>query len=316
MKTAKRKITAEDLLRFQFLSSPQISPDGGRIVFVKKRAHGVGKYKTDLWLVDVDSEGSEAPLTNVESDSMPRWSPGGTRIGFVRAGKDKDPQIHLIDPDGGEARQLTRFPEGAIRDFAWAPDGRTLAVVYRETIPQLTREARKAREKDGASTPPLIVETPFYREDGDGYFGEARFALYLVDTTTGEHRRIFQAPLGIDGFSWSPDAKELAVVANLDRRAALHPWKSSIYRVDVRNGRTVEVKGLPEGPKANVDWSPDGKLLAYAGRLGQDEMYSPDNAHLWVVDPRGGRPRNLTRNTDHCLMATCISDAGDPAFGA
>ena len=40
---------------------------------------------------------------------------------------------------------------------------------------------RRAREKDGASTPPLIVETPFYREDGDGYFGEARFALYLVE---------------------------------------------------------------------------------------------------------------------------------------
>ena len=311
----KRKIVAEDLTRFHFITSPRISPDGTEVVFVDKRVGEKNRYKTHLWRVSTTSGEEPTLLTNGESDALPRWSPGGTRVAFVRGGKDRDPQIYLIDPNGGEAAQLTRFPEGSIRDLAWSPDGTMLAVVYRETIPQLTREARKEREKDGSSTPPLIVETPTYREDGDGYFGHARFELYIVDTKSGEHRRIFRGPLGIDGFSWSPDSRELAVVANLDRQAAIRPWMSAIYRVQVRSGKVTQLPGLPEGPKAEVHWSPDGRWLAYAGRLGRDEMYSPENAHLWVVDANGGKPRNLSGRTDFCVMATCLSDTAEPAFG-
>lgn len=315
VKNVKRKIKADDLLRFRFITSPRISPDGERVVFANKRVGEKNRYKIDLWTVSATGKAEPTLLTNGESDALPRWSPGGTRISFVRSGKERDPQIYLIDPRGGEAAQLTHFPEGSIRDQSWSPDGTMLAVVFRETIPQLTRAARKEREKEGSSTPPLIVDHPIYREDGDGYFGSARFALYLVDTKSGEHRRIFHAPLGIDGFSWSPDSRELAVVANLDRQAALRPWMSAIYRVNVRSEGVTQVAGPPEGPKADVQWSPDGRMLAYAGRLGRDEMYSSDNSHLWVVDARGGKARNLSGRTDFCLMATCLSDAGEPAFG-
>ena len=52
---------------------------------------------------------------------------------------------------GGEATPLTRFPQGTIRSFKWSPDGRLLAVAYRETPADRTSEAKKDAKKSGAS---------------------------------------------------------------------------------------------------------------------------------------------------------------------
>ena len=44
----KRPITAEDLLRLQTVADPQISPDGRKIVFVKKHIKERWKKKQEL----------------------------------------------------------------------------------------------------------------------------------------------------------------------------------------------------------------------------------------------------------------------------
>src|SRR5687767_2449718 len=107
--TPRRPITAEDLLRFRFVSSPQISPDGNRIVFVEKHVGEKNEYATNLWMVDVVRSGSPTTgpgqttggqprqFTSGGKDSQPRWSPDGSQIAFVASRQKRKPQIYLIN---------------------------------------------------------------------------------------------------------------------------------------------------------------------------------------------------------------------------
>jgi len=310
----KRRMTPEDLLRFTFVGDPQMSPDGETVLFTRKHIGDKNDYIVNLWRAPVDG-GDPSPFTNGGKDTHGRWSPDGTRIAFIRSAKEGGAQIYMLPADGGEATVLTRFPEGKISEFKWSPDGKHLAVSFREVAPEWTAAAAKEREEKGLSLPPRVIDDLWYRLDGDGYFDAQRFQLYVVDTATGDHRRVFKDTLGMFSFDWSPDSRQLAIAANTDRRALINDWKDTIYRLDVRRGKLREIPGLPEGPKANVQWSPDGKRLAYAGRVGKDGTYSTRNLHLWVCDPVRGQARNLTGRTDYCLMAVALTDVSEATFG-
>ena len=205
----RRAMTPEDLLRFHGVSEPRISPDGSHIVFVKKHVGGKNEYVSNLWLVPT-AAGKPRQFTSGVQDRSPRWSPDGALIAFVRGGKDVAPQLHLIDVAGGEARLLTRLPEGFIGDHRWAPNGRALALSFRQQDPEWTKEARKAREENGASLPPRVLEDWWYRLDGDGYFNAQRFRLFLVDAESGEHKKIYDRDtLGF--FSWDFSTKSMFI---------------------------------------------------------------------------------------------------------
>ena len=72
----KRPITETDLLKFQWVADPQISPDGREVTYVLVTVNeNEDRYDTSLW--QVATTGSAAPrrLTAGPRDSSPRWSP-------------------------------------------------------------------------------------------------------------------------------------------------------------------------------------------------------------------------------------------------
>jgi dipeptidyl aminopeptidase/acylaminoacyl peptidase len=317
------------------LSDPQITPDGAFLVVVRKVVGEKNKTESSLWIAPVDGTIAPRPLTGGLRDSLPRIAPDGRAVAFVRGGAGQPSQIALIPFDGGEARVLTRFPEGSYRSIAWSPDGTRLAVSFRATEPEWTEAAKKERERTGAVEPPRILESRWHRLDGDGWFGCARHALFIVDVATGRAIRVYdEDAIGHFDLSWSPDGRRIALATNRAPDALLKPWKTEILLLDVASGTTTPLDGLPIGPKSSIAWSPDGRMLAWAGRKGRDGLYSTENLELWVAGVpgegrgssarrgRGGatstalRPRSLTHQFDGCLAAGTLSDAADAAFDA
>jgi Tol biopolymer transport system component len=311
----RRRVTPEDLLKLTFLADPRISPDGRRVAFVHKVVGEKNEYATSLWTVAADGAAAPQRFTAGPRDAMPRWSPDGTRLAFVRSVEKGHPQVHLIDVDGGEATALTDLPEGSIGAVAWSPDGRRLAISFREQDPDWTSEAKKQREAQGASDPPRVIDHWWYRLDGDGYFNGQRYHLYLVDAATGAASRVYtKDTLGFFGFDFSPDGKRIVIATNRDPRAGLREWNDDLLVLTVATGRLATVPKLPRGPKSRPRWSPDGKRIAYAGREGPDSTYSTENLELWTCDPRKGDARCLTGDTDACLMAPPVTDTAEIAF--
>lgn len=319
-KAARRLITADDLLAFRWLSDPQISPDGQHVLFVQKTVAEGNAYAQNLWMVSADAKAKTRwaqprPFTNGGRDRHPRWSPKGSTIAFISARCKECPQIALIPADGGEARDLTSFPEGSIRDFKWSPDGAMLAVSFREQDPDWTTAAKKRREENGLTDPPRVLDDWFSRYDGDGYFNAQRYHLYIVDVATGKSRLIeTRDSTGFFSYDFSPDSRQLAVTRNRDRLAHVRSWKDEIVRINITTGKITPIRNMPEGPKGSVSWSPDGKTIAYAGRIGMDDSYSTENLELFICDPVKGSPRSLTGKEDYCMMAVSISDTSEAEF--
>ena len=130
----KRPITADDLLRFQIVGDPQMSPDGQRVLFSKK--HINDKFKSISNLFTVDLEGQVQQWTQGEGGAgHGRWSPDGTHIAFISGREGKQPQLFVIPTAGGEARPITKLDEGSVGGFKWSPDSKKLAFVSYQFLP-------------------------------------------------------------------------------------------------------------------------------------------------------------------------------------
>ncbi|MBL8048644.1 MAG: S9 family peptidase [Chthonomonas sp.] len=300
----KRALLAEDLLDLVFVSDPQFHPQSHEVLFARKHI-AKNKYVTQLYAV---RQGEEArQLTSGDkSAGHGRWSPDGKHVAFL-TDRGENGQIFLLPTSGGEARQLTHFPEGSVAEFKYSPDGSKFAVLFRESHPDRTKEAAKKRETDNLSTPPWVLTTPYYRLDGDGYFGEMRYGLYLVDAATGEHTKLYESgPYGFYSFDWMPDGKHLVVSHETGKNPAHKKEPSEIFFVDMKG----KAKKLACGGahKSNVSASPDGKWIAYIAQTQAESHWGAFNQRVWVVSVDGKDNRCLTEGDDICYEVATLSD--------
>jgi len=114
-------------------SYPAISPDGTKVA-VKFYDESTDKTLTEILRI----EGGESMGTLELEDSgyqvALRWSPEGDALDHI-VDEGEAANIWSRPLDGGASRQVTHFEAGDedINDFAWAPDGKTLAVLRQNT---------------------------------------------------------------------------------------------------------------------------------------------------------------------------------------
>ncbi|MGQ9705433.1 MAG: TolB family protein [bacterium] len=119
--------------------SPDWSPDGRKIVYVKRI-----KYDEYLCIYDIKSKKENILSTN-DDIKCPRFSPYGNHIAFSAQIADKTiPQngVCLISASGGEPWQITQYPYDpgletpGVYYLSWSPDGRWI-VYYMGTEGEL-----------------------------------------------------------------------------------------------------------------------------------------------------------------------------------
>lgn len=121
--TKKRAITATDFQNIKVLSEPQfISED---------------RYSYVTTFVNEDKEyESQVYVHNLIDDSHKQWTSGSHRNhtfcvspnkekAFFLSNRSGASQIWLTDMDGGEAKQVTTFPNGAFSPV-WSEDGKSI----------------------------------------------------------------------------------------------------------------------------------------------------------------------------------------------
>src|SRR5207245_9031885 len=102
-----RKLTAMDELQIQLPTDPEISPDGKKIVYVRRFTDAAtDKRYSNLWIINTDGSDHRPLTTGNRSDTSPRWSPDGTRLAYL-SDTDGKSQIYIRMMDTGQTGRTT-----------------------------------------------------------------------------------------------------------------------------------------------------------------------------------------------------------------
>jgi Tol biopolymer transport system component len=82
----------------------------------------------DIWMVQADATGLEQ-LTRLRRALVPRWSPDGLSILFVRTFPNDAHELWVVDANGSHPRELGTAQDVLAAD--WSPDGKQIVVARR-----------------------------------------------------------------------------------------------------------------------------------------------------------------------------------------
>ena len=328
---AKRPITQTDLYAFRWIASPQISPDGAKIVYTLVTVNSKhDNYETSLWIIP-STGGPAHPLTSGPHDSTASWSPDGRTLAFLRApdqkdkdGKPQPPQIYLLSMDGGEARALTDIPKGA-GAIAWAPDGKSIAFAS-TTLPKDFEKKldKKKDDKEEAESDVRVIVKAAYRMNGEGYTDPDRpshiWSVPVPQILAGPEKakQLTTGEFNESGAVWSRDGLKLYFTSNREREPYYEPPRDQIYAVSAAGGDIAKIAAI-EGSIHAISLSPDGTHIAFVGSLNAgpgvaQRSYSQPDLFIASLDP-AATPRNLTAAYDFDIGGAVGGDQSPPRGG-
>src|SRR5215472_3568726 len=208
-----RYLDKETFFQMEAVTAPDISPDGGQIVFTRGWTDvAKDQAAANLWLVGADGSRLRELTQGAWRDSEPVWSPDGKRVAFLST-RSGTPQIHVMWADTHEASQLTHvdFTPSALR---WSPDGKWIA--FNMTIPDETPilPIKLPKTPKGAqlARPAVIVDRLSWGRDGFGPTTKGYTHVFVVDAAIGgSPRQITQGNFNHSAAEWSPDGTTIYV---------------------------------------------------------------------------------------------------------
>jgi dipeptidyl aminopeptidase/acylaminoacyl peptidase len=203
-----------------------------------------------------------------------RISPDGESVAYVLSEPSLEKNEHVaslyvVPSAGGAPRRLTHTTRIFNRplprpELRWSPDGERLSFLA------------------------FVSDQP---------------QVMAMDAAGGEPRPLTSSPTGVARYEWSKDSKRLAYIA-----AELEPEEETRQKQEktfiVRAGRPGRPTRLfvqdaeggvagavspPEHYVSSLDWSPDGKTLAYSASAAGDYLENW-RSRLYTVSAEGGEP--------------------------
>ena len=259
------------------------SRDGRRLAF------SALAMASNLWSLRLSGAGEApdppSPLTRETGrNTRPAFSPDGRLLAFERWQSGANPDVWVMEAEGGHARPLTT--QAAVDGVpTWFPDGRRVAFFSE-------REGRRAVWSVDVATreeKPLLpsgqdLEFPRLSPDGRRVaFASkegATLNVWIADLEGGSPNAITFDRESVSYACWSPDGRWLAAQM---RRGE----DSQVVVLPAQGGKLEQLTDEP-GQSWAYSWSPDGDKIAFAA-------FREGFWNVWWVSRSTRERRQLTR---------------------
>ena len=301
-----------DVFDLEWVSSPQISPDGKKIVYVRNGMDVMKDGKTArLWVINSDGSGNK-PLTGKDNnESNAAWSPDSNRIAFT-TGTDHGSEIFVYWLEDGKSTRLTqlaRSPSG----ISWSPDGKQLAfsMLVQEKPPVLVTAPDKPKDAEWADAPKVTTRL-VHESDGTGFIEPGFNHYFVMSALGGAIRQVSSGDFHHKGAAqWSANGQYLFFSANRNADWELNFANSDIYRLSVEDGSVTALTDR-NGPDQEIAVSPDGKKIAYVGF--EDKVQTYQIARLHIMNSDGSDKVTLLDDLDRSVDSVSWDGDSDGIF--
>lgn len=308
-----KPFTRMDIFDLEWVEDPQISPDGDRIVYVRRGMDIMEDRRTSaLWMINSDGTNHRKLTSRTGGETNPRWSPDGTRILFRSSDESNGAEIFIHWVDSGvtsRISQLERSPGG----MAWSPDGQSIAFSMKVPEPNPVLVS-PPDSPDGANwaEAPRVTTRLNYEQDGSGYIEPGYSHIFVISAEGGGVTQLTSGDYHhSSGPVWTPDGEHLVFSANR-RDDWEHNFRNSeIYTVSVESGEITELTGR-QGPDHSPAVSPDGESIAYLGY--EDRVQTYQVTKLYLMDRDGSNKRELQTGLDRSLSGIEWSPDGSGIY--
>lgn len=257
------------------------SPDGRYLAIGD---HEGPRTPVGIYLLSLDNSSrtplSRPPQDRDSYDNMPRFSPAGDALAFVRWQSGVNGDIYIANVRSGETRQLTT-DQTSIRDLQFSADGRAILFVSNRNGNQRLWEIPVS-----GGTPSLVTSIPDEVEKitiapVDNHLA---YTQRLIDTATevfpltdlGQSGDTAARPAPVcqinssrtdDSPRFSPDGKMICFISN--RTGSDEIWISNSDCT-----RTRQLTSFGEAGVGSPRWAPDGEKIIFDRHVeGQSEIF-------------------------------------------
>jgi len=258
------------------------TPDGRFILFSGNRAEGWERQplQSNIYQLSV-ADGALTQLTHASGPALwPVASPDGRQIAYLgyidEHRPHQDPELYIMDRDGGRARSLTASLDRPVDAPHWAADGRSLYVVYIDkSVQKIARVSLAGRVEDvarnlsyeGLDLPYAVGGAYSVADNGAVAFaqGAVDYPSEVTLVSRGSERRLTHLNAGLLEDKTLAAVTHLPVTSSFDGQA-IDAWIMTPPHFDP--GRKypliLEIHGGPYASYGEL-WSSEFQLYAAAG---------------------------------------------------
>ena len=278
LQAAPRGLDVRDLVTFERVSEPTLSPDANALVYALRQVDfAANKATTSLWIMPAKPGATARKLSPEGANGVnPQWSADGTSVYFLSS-KSGSMQVWRAPATGGDAQPVTSYALD-VGSYRLSPQGDALALSLEvfDDCGNLACTKQRLDETAAKKSSGVVFNQLFIRH-WDAWFD-------------GRRNQLFTAKLDSDG------------------RAVAEPTR-------VSRGIDGDVPSKPFGDASEYAWSPDGKSLAFNARIaGRTEAWST-NFDIFLAPADGSAaPRNLTESNPAWDAAPVFSADGKTLY--
>ncbi len=295
-----------DLIAFDRISEPKVSPDGRQVIFtVSSLDLEANKRRTDIWIAGLDGKSGARKLTRHEAaDNAGEWAKDGKAIYFLST-RSGSAQIWKLPLEAGEPQPVTSLPLD-VGSFIVSPDGTKIALSI-EVFPGATIAETKKRLDDEAArkSSGKIYQTLLFRH-WDAWADGRRSHIFVMPAAGGEPVDLMKAmdadapskPFGgTDEYAFTPDGKSVVFAARDAGREEAWSTNFDLFVVPVDGStRPANLTTANRAWDSFPSFSPDGTTLAYLAM--KRPACESDRFRIVLRSWPGGPDRVLTERWD------------------